>query len=139
MNLKIRRAQRKILSIFSTKAKNFTLAGGTALELYYLNHRFSADLDFFSPKYDFAEIDNLVLAFKKSTEGKIKLESEFIASGRARVRFYTIPIKASSRLLKIDFVEDVIFDKPHIKRFNGVAVYSIENIKLLPLPALCRR
>lgn len=136
MNLKIRKAQQEVLNVFSNKTKNFALAGGTALELYYLNHRFSADLDFFSPKYDFAEIDSLVLAFKKSAEGKIKLESEFIVSDRARVRFYTMPIKASSRLLKIDFVEDVIFDKPHIKRFNGIPVYSVENIYLQKIVAV---
>ena len=30
----------------------FALAGGTALERYYLHHRFSRDLDFFSTAFD---------------------------------------------------------------------------------------
>ena len=67
MGKEIRDAQQKILKVFSKTAKNFALAGGTALELYYLNHRFSADLDFFSSTYDTAEIHALVCAFKKYT------------------------------------------------------------------------
>lgn len=136
MDLKVRQAQEKILKIFSQKARDFALSGGTALELYYLHHRFSADLDLFSPEYDFTEIDELVSAFKKSTEGRIKLEADFIAGGRAKVRFYTVPIKDSDRSLKIDFVEDVLFDKPKIKRFTGTPVYSVENIYLQKIVAI---
>ena len=108
MDLKIRKAQKKVLEAFSKKTKSFALCGGTALELYYLKHRFSADLDFFSPKYNLAEIDKLVLEFKKCGSGKIKLEAEFIADGHARVRFYMVPIKGLDRPLKIDFVEEPI-------------------------------
>jgi len=137
MDSKIREAQEKILKIFSKKAKDFALAGGTALELYYLGHRFSADLDFFSPKYDLKEIEGLVSGFRKFSTGKIKLESEFIASGnRAKVRFYTVPIKGSRRPLKIDFVEDVFFSKPLIKKFEGVRVYSVKNIYIQKIVAI---
>lgn len=136
MDFKIRGAQLKILDVFSKKAEDFALSGGTALELYYLNHRFSADLDFFSPKYELAEINDLVLAFKKHLNCKIELESEFMAGGRANVRFYTIPIKGSDRPLKIDFVEDVIFAKPDIKKIKVVRVYSVENIYLQKIFAI---
>jgi hypothetical protein len=136
MDKKIRKVQMGILEVFSKKAKNFALSGGTALELYYLHHRFSADLDFFSPRYDPGEIDKLVLAFRETTKTKIKLESEFLANACARVRFYTIPIKGSDRSLKIDFVEDVLFGKPQIKKFKGVPVYSIENIYLQKIVAI---
>ena len=47
MNELIRQKQLEILKIFHKASKNFVLAGGTALELYYLQHRFSKDLDFF--------------------------------------------------------------------------------------------
>lgn len=47
MDRAIRKAQKDVLKVFAGKAKDFALAGGTALELYYLHHRFSADLDFF--------------------------------------------------------------------------------------------
>lgn len=136
MDRKIRKAQLEILDIFSREAKDFALAGGTALELYYLHHRFSADLDFFSPKYNMREIDNLISTFKKSVNAKIKLESEFIATGRTKVRFYTAPIKSSARPLKIDFVEDTIFLNPTIKRHKDVRVYCVENIYLQKIIAI---
>lgn len=136
MDIKIREAQKKILKAFAEDKGNFALAGGTALELYYLHHRFSADLDFFSPVYDFKEADKIVINFSKFVKAKIKLESEFVAAGRAKVRFYTMPITDSGRPLKMDFVEDVIFAKPDIKRFGGVRVYSIDNLYLQKIMAI---
>ncbi|MBU2540276.1 MAG: nucleotidyl transferase AbiEii/AbiGii toxin family protein [Candidatus Omnitrophica bacterium] len=136
MNPKIRKAQNQILKVFSKKANDFGLAGGTALELYYLHHRFSADLDFFSHKYEVSEINNLVSAFGKDIDKRIHLESEFVAGGKAKVRFYTIPVKGSSRPLKIDFVEDVIFQDPAIRKIEGVRVYSVENIYLQKIIAI---
>lgn len=47
MDTAIRQAQLKILEAFSKSSKTFALSGGTALELFYLKHRFSRDLDFF--------------------------------------------------------------------------------------------
>lgn len=136
MDTKIRDAQRHVLEIFSREARHFALAGGTALELYYLNHRFSADLDFFSPKYDVAEIENLISAFEKQVNKKISLESELTAGEKARVRFYTLPIKGSRRPLKIDFVEDVLFKRPVNRRIEGVRVYSVENIYFQKIAAI---
>lgn len=136
MNSQIRKAQKLILKVFSRGAKDFALAGGTALELYYLHHRFSADLDFFSRKYNLLEINNLIAAFKKNVNKKIQLESEFIVSSRAKVRFYTMSVKGSSRPLKIDFVQDVLFDKPAIHKIKDVRVYSVENLYLQKIIAI---
>ena len=136
MDKKIRKAQLEILKIFSLEAKSFALAGGTALELYYLRHRFSVDLDFFSCEYNLDEIEGLADSFRRLSGYKIKLESDFKAWGRARVRFYTAGIFGSSRPLKIDFVEDVIFKNPVIRKFKGVPVYSIDNIYLQKITAV---
>jgi len=136
MDTKIKEAQKKILKVFAAKAKDFALSGGTALELYYLHHRFSADLDFFSPKYDLSEIKSLITVFAKLIGKKLKLEAEFIASRKAKVRFYTMPVKNSDRPLKIDFVEDVFFAKPAIKRFENVPVYSVDNIYMQKIVAV---
>jgi len=136
MNLKLRKAQQLILNVFSKEARDFALAGGTALELYYLHHRFSADLDFFSPKYSIAEIEKLVEAFKKYVNKRISLESEFIAAGRAKVRFYTMPVKGSPRPLKMDFVQDVLFQEPTIQKIKGLRVYSAENLYLQKITAI---
>lgn len=136
MDQKIRSAQNMILGVFAKNAKNFSLAGGTALELYYLHHRFSKDLDFFSPKYSAQEIKTLVAEFEKTANKKIKLEAEFTIRGRARVCFYIVPVKGSRLPLKIDFVEDVVFTSPDIERISGVRVYSAENIYLLKIMAI---
>lgn len=135
MDKKIRAAQLEILKIFAGATKTFALCGGTALELYYLHHRFSVDLDFFSPQYSLKEINKLVNEFKEYSR-VIKLESEFVAKGRAQVRFYTILVKGADRPLKIDFVEDVVFENPAIKKFNKVPVYSAENIYLQKILAI---
>lgn len=136
MNAKIREAQKLVLEAFRGKAKNFALAGGTALELYYLHHRFSSDLDFFSHKYDIREINVLVAELKKRARKEIKLELEFISGGRARVRFYTMPVKGSARPLKIDFVEDVIIGHPLIRKIEGVRVYSPKDLYLQKISAI---
>ncbi|MFC1708812.1 nucleotidyl transferase AbiEii/AbiGii toxin family protein [Candidatus Omnitrophota bacterium] len=136
MDKGIRKAQELVLKAFAKEAKGFALAGGTALELFYLNHRFSADLDFFSPKYDTKEIEGLLKAFKKACGKKISLESEFIAPTKAKVRFYAMPVTGSSRALKIDFVEDVQFDKPAIRKVKGVRIYSAANLYLQKISAI---
>jgi hypothetical protein len=61
---------------------------------------------------------------------KIKLENEFVLASAAKVRFYSADFKGLGRPLKIDFVEDIIFDAPDIKRFEGVPVYSVNSIYL---------
>jgi predicted nucleotidyltransferase component of viral defense system len=136
MDTNIRKAQTEVLRIFSKHAKNFALSGGTALELYYLHHRFSVDLDFFSPKYDINEIDMLIEECKKTFGRKLKLENELMIESKAKVRFYTMPLQNSERALKIDFVEDVICDKPDIEIFEGVRVYGVENIYLQKITAI---
>ena len=128
MDKQIRQAQKRFLKVFAENAFHFALAGGTALELYYLNHRFSVDLDFFSPRYEIKEIDKIISSGQEVFGSKIILENEFTVSGRAKVRFYTVNIKDTTRPLKIDFVEDVFLEKPDIKKFKEVPVYSVENI-----------
>jgi len=128
MDKQIRQAQKRFLKVFAKNASLFALAGGTALELYYLNHRFSVDLDFFSPRYDIKEIGKIISSAQEVFGSKIILENEFNIAGKARVRFYTVNVKDSTRPLKIDFVEDVFLEKPVIRKFKEVPVYSAENI-----------
>jgi len=133
---KLRNVQKLVLRAFSKKPDSFALTGGTALELYYLHHRFSADLDLFAPIYNLDEIDKIVSYVKSQTGAHIKLESEFRIQNHARVRFYSASFKGLKRSLKIDFVEDVLFKKPIIKRIDSIPVYSVENIYLQKLTAI---
>ena len=47
----ITKRQKEVIKLIAddTLFDNFYLAGGTALSVYYLQHRVSDDLDFFSP------------------------------------------------------------------------------------------
>ena len=128
MDRSLRDAQLKLLETFGKAAKTFALAGGTALELFYLKHRFSRDLDFFSPVYNVKEIDNIIDKFGETMGAPVKYENEFASSSHAKVRFYSVKPKGISDPLKIDFVEDVLFDKPTIRKFSNIPVYDIKNI-----------
>jgi predicted nucleotidyltransferase component of viral defense system len=128
MDKKIRNMQLKVLDSFKKCSGKFSLAGGTALELFYLNHRFSKDLDFFSTQYEKKEIRTIVSALADNMKINIKIKDEFSAGNMASVSFYEIPIKGASAPLKLDFVEDVIIKKPDIRKFKGVPVYAAENI-----------
>ena len=128
MDRKIREAQLKLLEVFPSMSRTFALSGGTALKLFYLKHRFSKDLDFFSAQYNFKEIDTLVTAFNNSFRRKLKLENELIVGGKARVRFYSLSVPSATSPLKIDFIEDVLFKKPTIQKFEGIPVYDVKNI-----------
>lgn len=130
MDKELRKLQIKILEAFSKTAGDFALTGGTALELYYLKHRFSSDLDFFSPIYNLQEISSIAVESGKLAGVKVRLDKKFVAADRAKVRFYLVPAKSVKNPLKIDFVEDVLFNKPEIKLFNGVRVYDVEHIYL---------
>lgn len=136
MDVVIRNAQLKLLKIFARATKTFALSGGTALELFYLKHRFSRDLDFFSPRYNLKEIDSLISKFSGAVDEPINFENEFTTPDQAKVRFYAVKLKGTDAPLKIDFIEDVFFDKPLIKKFGIIPVYDIKNIYFQKIMAL---
>jgi len=137
MDKALRKIQLRVLDIFSKSAVDFALTGGTALEIYYLKHRFSADLDFFSPRYDRKEINSIISSIKAGFDGaNVKLEAEFKTANRAQVKFFTVSAKGLKRPLKIDFVEDVLFDKPKIRNLKGLRVYDIKNIYFQKITAI---
>ena len=61
-----------LLSEEKSITDNFYLSGGTALAVYYLNHRYSEDLDFFSYN-EFEAIQIQAILEKIKAKGKIKL------------------------------------------------------------------
>jgi len=65
----------KVLAHEKLFVKNFYLTGGTALSEYYLHHRISEDLDFFSER----EIDKIWLnTIAKKIKEEIKFEDKDI-------------------------------------------------------------
>lgn len=128
MDKALRSFQLEVLSIFKNVKTSFALAGGTALEIYYLQHRFSLDLDFFSPTYNKNEIESIVLVLKSLSGARVKRENEIKLNRAATVVFYTLSRKGLKRPLKVDFIEDNLINDPKIVKFAGIPVYSVKDI-----------
>jgi len=87
---------------WSTLNLPFYLTGGTALGRYYLNHRYSEDLDFF--------VNNDTLYLKYIKELKIKIQTRFIVNNQQSLfseDFTRLFISEDDLFLKIDLINDV--------------------------------
>jgi hypothetical protein len=99
---KLYQIQDKILDALKLGLSSFYLTGGTALGRFYLNHRFSEDLDFFVNKSD---------NFQSSTRSIEKVLINNFSVLRQEsiiyddfVRFY---IEDEESVLKVEFVNDI--------------------------------
>ncbi len=121
--LKLNRLQQKTLSLFARSglADKFYWTGGTLLSAFYLGHRFSEDLDFFSDKpFDYNEIIGFIRQLKKVfklsgvEEKKIFDRWEFFIHNKEKLR--------------LDFA---FYEHPKLKprkKWQGVLIDSLEDI-----------
>ncbi len=118
--------QKEALSIFkkSPFAKDFYLAGGTALSEYYLHHRKSEDLDFFTQ--DELSIEGLK-RFSKAVSSDIPLDKIEYQHGYGLYTFFFYP-KGEVAKYKIDFGQYPFGTIEPLKNFNGVKVESLYDI-----------
>lgn len=94
---------------------NFYLTGGTALAAFYLNHRYSEDLDFFSEnEFDVSELNAFFKGLKKQL-GILKID--FQQSLNRNIFF----LHFGNEVLRIEFT---YFPFPRIER--GRREYGIE-------------
>lgn len=129
MDARLKEIQSQVLQVITgIDNHSFALAGGTALERYYLKHRFSRDLDFFTKSFDLIEIERIVKTIGRELNCPILKDAEFLTELHAKVIFYMLERDDLERPLKIDFVEDVISPSPRIKIFKGLPVYAAEEI-----------
>lgn len=118
--------QEKFLKFIASQAfliKNFYFTGGTALSKFYLQHRFSEDLDFFSEKeYTPEKISPFIYKAKKSLGFK---KFDYQQSFNRNI-FHLI--FSSKKFLKLEFT---YFPFPQIekpKKKDGVFVDSLIDI-----------
>lgn len=127
--MKLSNTQKKAISILASSplAENFYWTGGTLLSYYYLNHRNSLDLDFFSEKeFVFDEVNQLAkkikneIGFEKINFKKIFDRFEFIFENSEILRIEFVyynhekkTLKKRSKLLGlyIDSLEDIAANK----------------------------
>ncbi len=116
MNVRARilKDQKKITRMVTQKFSAYYLAGGTALA-FYLGHRFSEDLDFFSPVYDPAVVDKIMHYIKAKTGYSFKRGDEIRKNIKtAGMKVYYLDMGAGV-VMKVDFVEDVFGQTAIIK------------------------
>lgn len=114
---KLYQAQDKILLALKQVLSPFYLTGGTALGRFYLNHRFSEDLDFFLNKSD--TFHSSIKNIEKVLISKFQvLKSESIVYDDF-VRYY---IEDEEIVLKIEFVNDIAYrcGVPNLYRYGFI-------------------
>ena len=101
---KLYRIQDKILLSLKPVLSPFYLTGGTALGRFYLNHRFSEDLDFFINKSD--TFQSSVKDIEKVLIRKFSVLKHESIVYEDFVRYY---IEEEEGVLKVEFVNDIAY------------------------------
>lgn len=96
--------QDKILVVLQPVLSSFYLTGGTALGRYYLNHRFSEDLDFFVNNSN--TFHSGLKNIEKALAGKFSLLRNQSIISEDYVRYY---IEDEGMSFKIEFVNDIAY------------------------------
>ena len=135
MNKRIAKYQKIVLKALSGRAGNFYLAGGTALSLFYFQHRLSVDLDFFSGDFIYSDVKRIVAYLENALKKKITLKGQSLKEKTAKIVVYNMHFTAND-ILKIDFVEDTVGLLKEPKLVDGIRVLSLEDIYLRKLYAL---
>lgn len=127
------RLQKDFLTLFSENkllVKRFYLSGGTALTEFYLHHRFSEDLDFFSTE-EFSLIP--IQAFLKNISPKLGFSK---IEYRNFMGLHTFFISQGKNSLKVDFN---YYPFPLIekgKKFENLSVDSLRDIAVNKLQTI---
>ncbi len=121
--------QKRVLDVLYADAEfreNFYLTGGTALSAFYLHHRYSDDLDFFT--------------HAKSMEFLWPLVQRVLAGFEYRPeRRFPDFLRLSVQGLQVDFVRDVPFRVGAPRPVGGWMVDTVENITVNKVTAILNR
>jgi predicted nucleotidyltransferase component of viral defense system len=135
MNKGIVKYQQMALRALSGRIDGFYLAGGTALSLYYFQHRLSVDLDFFTRTFVYTEITKTTDYLAKTLKKKVENVGLNLEDKTAKIAVYNIYFTAAN-VLKIDFVEDTVELIGSMKNVDGINVLSLDDIYLRKLYAM---
>ncbi len=127
---KLYELQDKVLKVVFETENEFYLTGGTCISRFYVEKRYSDDLDFFtnqSARYSFA-IKNI----KRALQSKFELAVEVESKDFTRFKI--------DDLLQLDFINDIAFRyKDVILNENNYLLDNIENILSNKLTAVIGR
>jgi len=130
--------QKDVLELVSKNpifTKNFYLTGGTALSEFYLHHRESEDLDFFSEEeFNFSQVQMLI----KQIASKLKLTD---VKYRNQFGLHIFFLHRKNEILKVDFnnypftqlEKQILFNKKlRIDSLRDIAVNKLQTIATQP-------
>lgn len=132
---KIKEYQDIVLKRLSGRIDEFYLAGGTALSLFYFQHRLSVDLDFFRPDFTQKRVKEIVNYLKDSLGKRIKLIGQNLEENKIKILVYNIYFSPKDTL-KIDFVEDSLKLIKPTKLIEGIRVLDLEDIYIRKIYAI---
>lgn len=128
--------QRKIFTSFAKSdfSKQFYFTGGTALKVFYFNHRESEDLDFFSED-DFDT--DLATEFMQQMASELGAKLRFTSI--EKVRIFELVDEKGNLIIKVDFAQ---YPHPRLKNrkdSEGIAIDSLEDIGANKLHTILQR
>lgn len=129
--------QEKVLDLVSENrgiAKTFYLSGGTALAEFYLHHRYSDDLDFFTAHEDFPQFQ--VEKFAQAIKEEIGANDIVYRRLHDRRIFF---FKKDEEELKIEFTYYPFHQIREAQDINGLMIDSLEDLSANKLMALFDR
>ena len=131
---KLYRIQDKVLLALKPVLSDFYLTGGTALGRFYLNHRYSEDLDFFLNKSEAFHF--LIRGIEKALISNFSLLKEESIVFDDFVRYY---IEEEQSVLKIEFVNDIAYRCGIPNRYKYGYIDTPLNILTNKLTAIATR
>lgn len=114
--------QDNILHLIKDELSQFYLTGGTALSRYYLNHRYSEDLDFFC--HDKQRFETGVNRISRLLAESKMLNPQMTQISETYARFFV----GRSSELKIDFVYENIKQTGNNNIVDGINIDNPKNI-----------
>ena len=111
------------LSVFFQGAPPFFLTGGTALSAFYLQHRYSEDLDLFTLDSDAFDRVPLYVA-----DTGTRLNTS-VASLQTAPQFHRYRLSRNEESVIVDFVKEIVPQISQVKNtFEGIVVDTLDDI-----------
>ena len=129
--------QKKVLDLVAEKSdisKVFYLTGGTALAEFYLHHRYSDDLDFFTSQEDFPQFE--IEKFAQVIKEEVSANDIIYRRLHDRRIFF---FKKGNEELKIEFTYYPFAQIGKGQDINGLRVDSLEDMSANKVMALFDR
>lgn len=123
------------LNAFFDKEKRFFLTGGSALGLFYLQHRFSYDLDLFSTEpFDWTEVDGVIRLCAREMGVEIAL-----LRTSPTFRRYSLTNGSDSEIIDIvyDMTTQIDVDKTWVEHIQVDTLHEIMLNKITTLVSRC--